>query len=493
MAALQPFVKWERFLSLRPFVVLALSISPLIAVCGGACSGVTFNISSNPTPQAQTATVNGNTVYQTIDGFGSQTWLFGDSLTGSNSSLFFSTSSGIGLSFARTANTFDGGIPDLATLQAAVANGASVELSLQSPPCSLKHSYVDLGEDCTSTGYGGDYGGQAGAFNDGTASSNGTCLTSSQSLATSFAAYATYIVDYINTLQGSPNNIPITYLDVQNEPDEPGSNNTGGLGYCNWTSGSQFDTFVGTYLGPALASAGLTAKIIMPSAEDWFATDFATTCLDDSTCSQYVPIVSGHGYDFPYAPTAYSLGTSSGHHLWMGETSAKTASDATMTTALVMAYNMYQFFTVANVSAYEWWELTYDVGDGNFGLTTCTGCGPGTSPTIIANKRLYVMGNWSKFVRPGQVMIAATGNPQSNVYVTAFKNSSTGSFEIVAINNSSGAITQGFTLTGLSASAVTPWITDPNNNLAAQSSVSVSSNFFSYSLTPNSVTTFVSR
>jgi O-glycosyl hydrolase len=477
---------------LRPSKILVLSISSLIAFCAGGCRGITYNTATTSTPEGQSAAVNGNTVYQTIDGFGSQTWLFGDSLTGSNSSLFFSTSAGIGLSFVRTANTFDGGIPDLATLQAAVANGSSVELSLQSPPCSLKHSYVDLGEDCTSTGYGGDFGGQPGAFDDGAASSNGTCFTSSQSLAVSYAAYATYIVSYIKTLQSSPNNIPIAYLDIQNEPNESGANNTNGLGSCNWTTGSQFDTFIGTYLGPALASAGLTPKIIMPSAENWFATDLATPCLEDSACSQYVSIVSGHGYSFPYTPTVYSLGTSGGRHLWMGETSSKLTADATMSTALVMAYNMHQFFTVANVSAYEWWELTYDEGDGNFGLTTCTGCGPGTSPAITPTKRLYVMGNWSKFVRPGQVMIAATGNPQSYVYVTAFKNSSTGSFEIVVLNTGSSAITQGFTLTGLSVSAVTPWITDANNNLAAQSSVSVSNNSFSYSLTPGSVTTFVS-
>lgn len=93
---------------------------------------------------AQTATINAGTVYQTMDGFGGQTWIYADNLSGSNADLFFSPTVGIGLQIARTANTWNGAIPDLVTLQSAVARGAKVELGLQSPPCSLKHSYVDF-------------------------------------------------------------------------------------------------------------------------------------------------------------------------------------------------------------------------------------------------------------------------------------------------------------------------------------------------------------
>src|SRR5580698_8693343 len=104
---------------------------------------------------AQTATVNAANVHQTMDGFGGQTWLYADSLTGSNADLFFSPTAGIGLQIVRTMNTWDGGIPDLVTLQSAVARGAKVELGLQSPPCNLKHSAVDLGESCSQSGDSG--------------------------------------------------------------------------------------------------------------------------------------------------------------------------------------------------------------------------------------------------------------------------------------------------------------------------------------------------
>lgn len=435
-----------------------------------------------PVSAAQTASINAGTVYQTMDGFGGQTWSFGDNITGTNASMFFSPSSGIGLQYIRTANTWDGGIPDLASLKAAVALGAQVELSLQSPPCSLKHSFVETSESCSQSG---DSDTQPLAFKDGTVSSNGTCFTASQPLSSSYAAYATYIVNYINTLQNSPNSIPVAVLDVQNEPNITSS----AVGACAWGNGSNFDTFVGSYLGPALASAGLHPKIMLGSAANWFnyGEDYSSACLNDSSCAQYVSYAAGHGYTFPLVPgstlTAYTPGTSNGKHLWMSETSIVGGSwDTSMTTGLQMANDIFNFLTVANVSGYEWWELAYDSSSGNFGLT---------DPSFNTTKRFWVTGNWSKFVRPGWVRVDSTLTPQSGVQITAFKNPSTGAFAIVAINNNAASISQAFSLNGVATSSVTPYITDPNNNLASQPSINVAGSSFNSTLTASSVTTFV--
>ena len=221
-----------------------------------------------PSAFAQSATVNWNTTHQTIDGFAGATIGSGNQteITGQNSSLFFSPTSGIGLSYIRTGNTSDGSIPDRLSLQAAVANGAKVFLTMSSPPASLK---------------------QSGSFSVGTASSNGTCLRSDQLLATSYSAYATYIVDLIKTYQGSPNNIPIELVSVQNEPDvtvQANSNVT--VGSCIFTSQAFHD--LTEVLGPALAAAGLTTKIMLPELSEWFDQDKASTCLTDSACSKYV-------------------------------------------------------------------------------------------------------------------------------------------------------------------------------------------------------------
>jgi O-glycosyl hydrolase len=87
---------------------------------------------------AQTVTVNWNKTYQTMAGWGGQTWISANSITDAQADLLFSPTTGIGLEYVRTMNTEDGSIPDLVTLQKAVARGARVEITLQSPPSSMK-------------------------------------------------------------------------------------------------------------------------------------------------------------------------------------------------------------------------------------------------------------------------------------------------------------------------------------------------------------------
>ena len=418
---------------------------------------LSFSLTAQGQTGTPTATVNWIDVHQTMDGFGGQTWVYADSLTDAHADLFFSPSAGIGLAYVRTANTSDGSIPDLITLQKAVVRGALVELSLQSPPASLKNS---------------------GTFNDGSTSSNGTCFTSSQSLAASFSSYATYIVNYINTLQGSPNNIPIAVLDVQNEPNISSSS----LGACLWGSGSNFDTFVGTYLGPALAAANLHPKVMLGSASNWFSSDFTTTCLNDANCAKYVSIAAGHGYGYPFTPSAYSLGTSNGRHLWMSETGSQGAQDFSMSDALTLAKNIHDFLTMANVSGYEYWELAYQAGF-NFGLT---------DNNFNPAKRFYAEGNWSKFVRPGWVRIDATATPVSGAFVSAYKDPISGKFAIVAVNQNASDQPLDFTLNGFPAASVTPWVTSASLDLAQKPSISAGGGSFSSTLLASSVTTFVS-
>ena len=93
-------------------------------------------------------------------------------------------------------------------------------------------------------------------------------------------------------------------------------------------------------------------------------------------------------------------------------------------------------------------------------------------------------------MRPGWVRIGVTANPQSGVYVTAFKNASTGDFAIVAINQNGSGTAQTVNLSGFTAPSVVPWVTSASLNLAAQSSVTISGGAFSYTLPADSVTTF---
>jgi glucuronoarabinoxylan endo-1,4-beta-xylanase len=470
----QPKIHAPAMLSrLQPRTSIALKTIALFVL-------LSYSLAAQAQTGTPTATINWTDIQQTMDGFGGMTSFFGETITDANADLFFSPTNGIGLAYVRTANTWDGGIPDLATLQSAVARGAKIELSLLSPPCTLKHSVVELGKSCTQSG---DGGGQPPAFADGSVSSNGTCFTSSQSLATSWATYATYIVNYLNSIQSAVG-APVAILDIQNEPNAPQNS----FGACGWGSGAQFDTFIVDNLGPAIAAmpAGNRPKLMLGSSFNWFGSDFSTACLNDSPCAAFISIADGHGYGYPFSPSAYALGTASGRHLWMGETASQGGPyDPSISNALQLATNIHGFLTTASVSGYEYWALAYDTTSSapNSGLT---------DQSFNPAKRFYAEGQWSKFVRPGWVRIGATAAPISGVLVTAFKDPVSGNFAIVAVNQTASAQPLSFALTGFTAASVTPWVTSASLDLAQQPSISAAANAFNDTLPASSVTTFVS-
>ena len=106
--------------------------------------------------------------------------------------------------------------------------------------------------------------------------------------------------------------------------------------------------------------------------------------------------------------------------------------------------------------------------------------------------RAYVLGQYSKFVRPGYRRLDATHVPQTGVSVSAFQNATTNTVVIIATNYTGSSLSQTFDLTNAPQfSTMTPTVTSASARLAAQPNVSLSSNSFSYTLPANSITTFV--
>ena len=138
---------------------------------------------------------------------------------------------------------------------------------------------------------------------------------------------------------------------------------------------------------------------------------------------------------------------------------------------------------VANANAWNWWVVIGDKNNDNAALI-----GP---DQVTVPKRAYMLGNYSKFVRPGFYRIDATHTPQSGVLVSAYKNPGSRSLVIVVINQNSSSASQTFTLNGTTASSMTPWVTSANFDLVQQSDVSVSRGSFTYSLAGSSITSFV--
>ena len=167
-----------------------------------------------------------------------------------------------------------------------------------------------------------------------------------------------------------------------------------------------------------------------------------------------------------------------GKPIWMTEVYVpNSSSDAdTWPEALDVAENIHNGMTVGNMSAYVWWYIRRSYGpmkeNGNI------------------SKRGYMMAQYSKFVRPGDVRIDATEQPTQNVFVSAYKNDAD-QVTIVAVNKTTSEYNQSFSMgSGESISGVTRYRSSGSENLA-KSEISFNGTGFAAQLPAQSVSTFV--
>jgi O-glycosyl hydrolase len=59
--------------------------------------------------------------------------------------------------------------------------------------------------------------------------------------------------------------------------------------------------------------------------------------------------------------------------------------------------------------------------------------------TKVWRKALWVMGNFSRFARPGYMRVSTSGNPPSGVAVSAYVNPSSNALVIVTINSNTSS------------------------------------------------------
>jgi O-glycosyl hydrolase len=145
--------------------------------------------------------------------------------------------------------------------------------------------------------------------------------------------------------------------------------------------------------------------------------------------------------------------------------------------------------TIGEASAWcYWWYEAYYQND-NEGLAIIQG-------SSNKAKRYYTMGNYSRYMRPGQTVVNITGTDQlpEKVLLTASKDDD-GKVVIVAVNETTSAQSVSIAIAGGTAPAsFTPYVTaDGNRNWEEGSSVSVAGGELTMELEKMSVTTFVSE
>jgi glucuronoarabinoxylan endo-1,4-beta-xylanase len=245
-------------------------------------------------------------------------------------------------------------------------------------------------------------------------------------------------------------------------------------------------------LGPALHGVGTKLLAAEPDSWSnlWAGDNYGNAILGDATAKSLVDILATHDYGHagdsvttrPAPPSGMTM------PLWETEMSDLTAEDVDIGHGIQVATWIYAGITTGGASAWHYWWLVNLDTDGE-GLLQNGGS------TAAANipKRLYTMGNFSKFVRPGYVNVS-TGTAPSGVLVAAFKNPSDGTAVLVAINPATSAVNVPFFLSGGAAiAAVTPYVTSASANLTAGAAIPVAGANFSATLGAQTVTTFVGK
>ncbi|MBD3238977.1 MAG: T9SS type A sorting domain-containing protein [Chitinivibrionales bacterium] len=270
-------------------------------------------------------------------------------------------------------------------------------------------------------------------------------------------------------------------ISVQNEPGPKTWES------CLWTD-SQFIDFIGSHLGPTLDPQ---VQIMFPEETGWNEVNPRMDALLNTPAEQYVDIVAGHCYHS--IPQDNSTARNyDGRAVWLTEWSYNiNAEDVTIDNGLTWAKNWWHMLTVADVNAcHHWWlaEMRPNREETNQAALMIA-----ASPDYVLTKRLWTLGNYSKFVRPGWRRIGATSNPTHNVFCSAFRDTIDGNIAIVLVNKTIGDVTVDMSLQGFEIQSLTPHITSETHDLAEQAPVAVTGSSAGVVVPKKSVATYVGQ
>jgi O-glycosyl hydrolase len=119
--------------------------------------------------------------------------------------------------------------------------------------------------------------------------------------------------------------------------------------------------------------------------------------------------------------------------------------------------------------------------------------GKASTKPYIVYPRLWVVGNFSRFVRPGWVRVDATPQPAPGVLVTAYKNPSSDDFAIVVINKNVKEQDVAISLEAAKSGPLVPYRTSETEKLDKLPEVKFDGGKLTTRLAPLSVTTFVGK
>ena len=406
---------------------------------------------SNGTALTGDITVSLSSPQQKISGFGVSSAWAGSYRNASDADYLWSTTKGAGLTLLRI-RYGDG----LAIAKSAAQNGATVWM----------------------TPWGtGTNGATGGSYTTNQTDPNGCTGKGSMPVLTNPQGLASALVTWVQNAKTQ--GVPIYAVSAENEPDSCGINSTTSY------SPAQMAAWIDV-LGPAMAAIGV--KVMAPETMNACGfKNFFPVITADTNAWNAVDIFASHEYGCGTLPSEPSI-AAAGKEYW--ETEVDTGlgkGDSTgdgIASALPMATTIHNDLTKANLNAWHIWWLYNASGNG--------GCLYDTTNNVWS-KRLWVLGNYARFVRPGYMRVSSSGTVPSGVLVAAYQNPADGTLAVVAINTNTSATPLSLYVSGVVPCSITPWVTSATDSLASKPPITVSNARFSATLDAQSVTTFVGK
>jgi glucuronoarabinoxylan endo-1,4-beta-xylanase len=301
-----------------------------------------------------------------------------------------------------------------------------------------------------------------------------------------YQAFAEYLSLYVRGYK-EHHDIDIYAISLANEPDV-----TVRYSSCYWT-GKEFHDFL-KYLIPVFERDKITAKVIVGEHSAWTENPVLES-LGDSVTSPRIDIVGVHAYGTPDRDPFPPISQRSGHlvetlkqkkKIWQTEAANLGRNYPDIRDGLYWARILHTHIADNRTNAwFYWWAISpYPAGGSLIHMDPA-------NKTYTVDKRLYTIGNYSRFIKPGYFRVQTNSELTSGVVVSAYKSESEHKLIVVAINENVNPRELELKLAGINATSATPWRTSQTEDLAGIPELPISDNTLKATLAAGSVTTFV--
>ena len=467
----------------------AATVSLLAASCGGGSSGR----SSSGSSSTATVTIDAAKQYQRIAGFGVSEG-FGQAkelmhmpaaVQKQVLSLLYSPTRGAGLTILRNEISAD--------------KGFTIEPKAPSSPTG-KPAYLTLAEVDQDQGQlwfakqiKADYG--ASVFADawsapGFMKTNNSAINGGTVCGVPGAscksgdwrqAYANYLVQYAKDYAAA--GVVLSYVGPLNEGDLAVPQDSMIMSPAQTAS-------LMRVLGATLARSGVSTHGECCATTSWkSAQQYAAAIAAHKQANTATALFTSHGYFV--APTSPLRGWSK--PVWQTEWAPFNRGpfdaawdDGSLLSGFTWAQNIQTGLTAANLGAFLY------LWGANTSTTTITGPNTGLvevkGNTVATSGRLWAFASYSRFIRPGAVRIGTTTR-RTGLAVSAFRNSD-GSTAVIVLNSAHSRQAATFSLRGLDAAHITPYLTDKPHQLSALTPITVRNGTFTATLPPRSLVSY---